>query len=45
MMGDKISSKQIAIQSKVPIIQAWTMPSKEYEEAAKIARKWAIPLC
>lgn len=44
MMGDKISSKQIAIQSKVPIIPGVDHAIKEYEEAAKIAKEVGYPI-
>ena len=44
-MGDKISSKQIAIAADVPIIPGVDHAMKSYEEAAKIADMSDIRLC
>lgn len=44
-MGDKISSKQIAIAADVPIIPGVDHAMKSYEEAAKIADMVDIRLC
>ena len=43
-MGDKISSKKIAIESKVPIIPGVDYAIKEASEAKKIAQKVGFPV-
>ena len=43
-MGDKISSKQIAIAADVPIIPGVDHAMKSYEEAAKIADMVGYPI-
>ncbi len=44
-MGDKISSKQIAIKCEVPIIPGVDHAVKSEEEVMNIAEKLVIPLC
>ncbi len=43
-MGDKISSKQMAIEANVPIIPGVDHAIKEYDEAAKIAAHVGFPI-
>ncbi|MCU6763470.1 2-oxoglutarate carboxylase small subunit [uncultured Roseburia sp.] len=43
-MGDKISSKQMAIDAEVPIIPGVDHAIKEYDEAAKIAAQVGFPI-
>ena len=43
-MGDKISSKQMAIEAQVPIIPGVDHAIKEYEEAKKIALEVGFPI-
>lgn len=44
-MGDKISSKKIAIEANVPIIPGVDYAIKEVDEAKKLQRRLVIRLC
>ena len=43
-MGDKLSAKQIAIDSGVPIVPGCTDPIKDGEEALKLAKSFGFPV-